>query len=372
LKPIRVAVVGAGHLGRIHTRILSTLPQFSLVGVVDTIESSRDALAREHSTEAIASHEQLFGRIDAAVIAAPTQFHHRIALDMLDRGVHLLVEKPLASRHADAADLVDAARARRLILQVGHVERFNPAWAAMLPHVREPRYIEAVRRGGYSFRSTDIGVVLDLMIHDIDLTLSIVGSPIRSVDALGAAVFGPHEDIAQARLVFENGCVANLSASRTSHTAARTMQLWSQRAMASLDFTARTANIVKPSDALLRRELQLETIPAEERAQLKDRLLAEHLPVEQISCDPVDAITAELVDFAESIQQGRMPRVSGEAACEAVSVAERILASIASHQWDGHADGRIGPNAIPGRSVIPAPHWATRPMRSPIERREAG
>ncbi len=369
MKPIRVAVIGCGHLGRIHTRIAAGLPQFSLVGVVDTVESSRAQLAKDFNTEAFASHDKLYGRIDAAVVATPTQYHHRVALDLLNRGVHLLVEKPIAPRETEAADMVESAKSRRLVLQVGHVERFNPAWAAMLPHVRDPKYVEAVRRGPYSMRSTDIGVVLDLMIHDIDLTLSIVGSPIRSVDALGAAVFGPNEDIAQARLVFENGCIANLSASRVSHTAARTMQLWSHRAMASLDFTARTANIVRPSDELLRRDLHLETATPEERSQLKDRLMTDHLPAEKIECAPVDAITAELVDFADSIRESRMPRVSGEAGFEAVAAAERILASIAQHLWDGRADGRVGPNVEPRRSIIPGPHWATRPAR---ERREAG
>ncbi len=372
MKPIRIAVVGAGHLGRFHTRILSALSQYQLVGVVDPVESACKALADQYTVESHTTCEKLYGRIDAAVVAAPTQFHHAIAMDLLSRGVHLLVEKPLAANHADATDLVDAAKAQRAVLQVGHVERFNPAWSAMVPYIREPKYIEGVRRGGYTFRSTDIGVVLDLMIHDIDLVLSIVQSPVRSVDALGMAVFGPHEDIAQARITFENGCVANLSASRASHSPARTMQLWSQRGFASLDFTTRTAKIVQPSEALLRRELNLEQLSPAQKGEMKDKLLAEHLPVEQIESDPIDAITAELVDFAESIHEGRMPRVSGRAACEAVGVAEQILSSIAAHQWDGHAEGRVGPMAVPSRSIIPGPHWSVRPVRENVDRRAAG
>ncbi|HWA97243.1 MAG TPA: Gfo/Idh/MocA family oxidoreductase, partial [Pirellulales bacterium] len=164
MKPIRVAVVGAGHLGRIHTRILAGLPQFSLVAVVDPVAASRDPLASQYSVRSLESHESLYGAVDAAVIAAPTPLHHRLASDLLAHGIHLLVEKPITPREAEAAALVEAARQSRVVLQVGHIERFNPAWSAMLPHVHDPKYIEAVRRGPYTFRSTDVGVVLDLMI----------------------------------------------------------------------------------------------------------------------------------------------------------------------------------------------------------------
>jgi predicted dehydrogenase len=311
----------------------------------------------------------LLGQIDAAVIATPTQYHHAVALELLAEGVHLLVEKPIAPTHAEASDLVDAAREQRLVLQVGHVERFNPAWNTLLPHVREPKYIEAVRRGPFSFRSTDIGVVLDLMIHDLDLVLSLVQSRVQSVDALGVALFGKHEDIAQARLTFENGCVVNLSASRASHTPARTMHVWTPRTMASVDFTTRVCSIVRPSDQLLHRDLQLDDLAPEERATLKDRFMNEHLPVELLESAPADAITAELADFADSIRQGRQPRVSGQQGRDAVAVAEQILGSIARHSWDGVPGGLTGPLVTPQPSVIPAPHFLGRGARVPAERR---
>ena len=374
MKPLHVAVVGAGHLGKIHARILSSLADFRLVGVVDPVETSRRETAAAVAVEAFADCRALVGRIDAAVIAAPTKFHRDVAMELLAAGVHLLVEKPLAANLAEAEEMVDAARRSGTVLQVGHVERFNPAFAAALPHVREPKYIEAVRRSGYSFRSTDIGVVLDLMIHDIDLVLSLVQSPVRSVEALGVSLFGRHEDIANARLHFENGCIASLSASRASYGAARTMQVWTRRAFAGLDFAARTASIVRPSETLLRRELDVERMTAEEKASLKDRLMAEHLPLEQIQAEPCDAITAELTDFAGAIREGRSPRVSGAAGRDAVAVAERVLAAIAHHAWDGTPEGTAGPQLLPINSPIRPPHWkvASRLPSTPGERREAG
>jgi len=374
VKPLRIAVVGAGHLGKIHARILSGLAEFRLAGIVDPVASSRCEAAAAYHTEAFADCRALLGRIDAAVVAAPTKFHRDVAIELLDAGVHLLVEKPLAATLAEAEELVDAARRRGAILQVGHVERFNPAFTAALPHVREPKYVEAVRRSAYSFRSTDIGVVLDLMIHDIDLVLSLVQSPLRSVEALGVSLFGRHEDIAHARLRFENGCVVSLNASRASYGAARTMQIWTRRAFAGLDFAGRTASIVRPSETLLRRELDVERLSPEEKGSLKDRLMAEHLPLEQIQLEPCDAITAELIDFAGAIREGRMPRVSGAAGRDAIAVAERVLAEIAVHAWDGTPEGASGPLVLPMTPAIRPPHWrvANRSPSTPVERREAG
>jgi predicted dehydrogenase len=372
VRPLRLGVVGVGHLGRIHTRLISQIDGLELVGVVDPVEANRRDVAAQWQTEAFESHTDLLGRVDAAIIATPTQLHHRVALDLINRGVHLLIEKPLTANRAEASELVEAAQKQKTVLQVGHVERFNPAWSAALPHVREPKYIEAVRRSGFSFRSTDIGAVLDLMIHDLDLILSLVQSRVERVEALGISIFGGHEDVANARLTFENGCVATLNASRASYQAARTMQIWSTRAFASLDFSARTASIIRPSETLLRRELDIDSLTQTQKVELKDRLLAEHLPLEQIEAQPSDAITAELVDFADSIRRGRQPRVSGEQARDAVSVAEEILAQISTHRWNGSEEGPIGPLAVPGSHVLRGPHWAQKPTALPRHRREAG
>lgn len=369
---MRTAVVGVGHLGRIHARLLAGLPGVELVGVADPLETSRREVAAAQQTRAFADHRELIGRIDAAVIATPTRHHHQVARELLAGGVHLLVEKPLASTAAEAAELADLARRRGLVLQVGHVERFNPAFLAAAPHLREPKYIEAVRRGGFSFRSIDIGVVLDLMVHDIDLVLSLVQSPLRRVEALGVALFGRHEDLVNARLSFANGCVATLSASRASHTPARTMQVWTRRGFAAIDFAARTACLVRPSEAIVRNELDVEHCSPAERNELNGKLLADHLPVETLPVAAGDPLTAELIEFEAAVRTGRAPRVSGQQALDAVAVAERILEQVETHAWDGTPSGPIGPRPAAAPRIIRGPHWNWKTAPAPSERREAG
>ncbi len=262
------------------------------------------------------------------------------------------------------------------MLQVGHIERFNPAFGAAQPHLQRPKYIEAVRASGFTFRSTDIGVVLDLMIHDIDLVLSLVRAPWCASRRWASRSSG-REDVAQARLVFDDGCVANLSASRASRTPTRTMHVWCERGLASLDFAARTATMIRPSEAILARALDVEQVSPAERGQLKERLYDDHLPIVQLTTEPCDALTAELVDFRESIVSGRSPRVSGEAGRDAVLVAEQVITAIAAHSWD-HADQRqsgqhrSGPLALPMPRIIRGPHWGRKPAAQPSEQREAG
>jgi predicted dehydrogenase len=282
--------------------------------------------------------------------------------------VHVLVEKPLASAAREAGDLVAAARRSQRVLEVGHVERFNPVWTKALPHVRAPRYIEAVRAGGYSFRSTDIGVVLDLMIHDLDLILSLVAAPLVRVEAVGMSLLGRHEDLANARLTFADGCVATLSASRVSPQPMRTMQIWTDRCVANLDFATRTGTLLRPSEAVLRHEIDVERLTPAERLHLKDHL-ADHLAVERIEAQPSDAITAELQDFSESIRTGRMPRVSGEQAQRAVEVAELIVDAIARGAASPAEQDQF---ALIGPNIIPSPHFAGKLTRQPNVRREAG
>lgn len=372
MKPIRVAVVGAGHLGRIHTRLVSGLPQFELVAVVDPIEPARRALAEQYNTRALADYHELAGMADAVVLAAPTSLHHRLGLDLLDAGMHLLIEKPLATGFRQACDLVDAAQHARRVLQVGHVERFSPVWNAALPHLAAPKYIEASRCSGFTFRCIDVGVVLDLMIHDLDLVLSLVQSPVERVDALGVSVLGRHEDAANARLQFRNGCVAVLTASRLSRNPARSMSLYSAAGQASLNFTTQEATFVRPGELLRQGTFDAQSLPAEEQAALKDSLLDVCLPQEKLSVAPGNAIELELIDFAESIRQGRPPRVSGEQAREVLGVAEQVLGSIHSHAWNGQTKGPVGPRGEPAPSIIPAPHWRTTPAAQPTPRREVG
>lgn len=330
MRVLRVGVIGAGRLGGFHAAKLARLSGVELVGVVDPIPSRRARLAAQCHTQALADYRALLGQIDAAVLATPTTTHYPIALPLLSRGIHVLVEKPLCATAYEANRLVETARRSGALLQVGHVERFNPALTAARPYIVKPRWIEAVRAGPFSFRSTDVGVVLDLMIHDLDLALDLVGSPVRTIDALGMPVLGPHEDLAYARIEFHNGCVGIFGASRVSVEAQRRMQIWSAEGLASIDFAARKTTLLQPSTTLRRGELDLRRLAAEDSTN-PERLLQTHLRREELIPEPVDAIQLELEDFVESIRTGRSPRVTGEAGREAIILAERILGRIRSH-----------------------------------------
>jgi predicted dehydrogenase len=359
---IRTAVVGAGRLGGFHAQKLSQNPQVELVGVADPFAPNRNRVAAECHCESLADHRGLIGRIDAAVIASPTGLHYDLAKELLEAGVHLLVEKPLCNDSADAEALVALARRRKLVLQVGHVERFNPAFTAATEKIKNPKYIDAVRASGYTFRSTDVGVVLDLMIHDIDLVLSLANSRVRSVEAMGVSVVGGHEDIANARISFECGCVANLSASRVSYETVRRMQLWTMQGFGSIDFAARTLSVVRPSAMLLLREFDVDLLTPEEIEHQRKSFAQEHLPRETQSYDAVDALALETQDFIDAVQNQRDPLVTGEAGRDAVSLAEEILDRIHDHAWDASQDGPAGPRMLPRRHTIPAPHF-TLPSR---------
>jgi predicted dehydrogenase len=367
-----VAVIGAGKLGGFHAQKLAAMASVRLVAVADPVAAQCDRVAAACDTQSVADYRSLFDSVDAAVIAAPTRMHHAIGMELLDRGIHVLMEKPLAVTTAEADDLVEAARRSNVILQVGHVERFNPALAAALPHLRNPKYIETTRTSAFSFRSTDVGVVLDLMIHDLDLVLWMVRSPLTRVDAMGLSVLGGHEDVAHARLEFRSGCVATLSASRVSYESIRRMQAWSPRAFASVDFAARTTSVVRPSETLLQRRFQVDALTPAEVEHYAKHLAEEHLPRTTASFDNVDAIALEDQDFVESILTPRLPRVTGLQARDAVAVAEEILARIGSHAWDEQPDGLVGPLAIPAPRVVPAPHFSRIPQSAPVERRQAG
>jgi predicted dehydrogenase len=372
---LNIAVVGAGHLGRIHARLLREIPEVELAGVVDPLAAARDKVAADCHTTAYADHRQLIGRVDAAVIATPTQHHHAVALDFLRAGTPLLIEKPLAADLAEADELVLAAQRSGAILQVGHIERFNPAFVAAAPRVGRPRYVDAVRASTYTGRSTDIGVVYDLMIHDIDLVLSLVDAPLVSVQALGVAVLGRHEDAAQARLEFANGCVANLSASRVSFASAprRQMSLWSEQGFAAIDFGTRSVQVVTPCDAVCERAYDYNALLPDEKAVFKDRLFTDVLRVEPVAVEERNALRDELIDFVDSVTHRRSPRVTGAAGRDAVAVAEAVLASIRAHHWDGRGGNLIGPLAAPAPAVLRGPHWdvASQPSPPPA-RREAG
>ncbi len=343
---LRIAVVGTGHLGAIHARLLSTLESVELVGIVDPDPDARQRAEQTLQIPAWEHHAALFNHVDAAVIATPTCSHHPVAADLLDRGIHLLIEKPITESLAQADDLIARAETNHCVLQVGHVERFNAAWNAVLPEIQEPRYIEAVRYGPYSFRSTDISIVLDLMIHDIDLVLSLVRSQVVRVEAMGMALLGPREDLAHANLHFANGCVVNLSASRVSHQPQRTMRVFAPGAFANIDFATGTAQVVHPSADVLNHRADLTRCPAEQREEAMRMIQQVLLPRQTVEAQPVNAILEEQQEFVAAVERGRSVRVDGRQGRDALAVAHRILRSIETHRWNGQYQGPIGPRAV--------------------------
>ena len=373
MNPLRLAVIGAGRLGRFHAQKVAAREDLALIAVADPVAEQRQRVAAECGCRAVENYQDLIGEIDAAIVAAPTGLHHPIGLELLNGGVHVLMEKPLAPSTEDAKELAQVAEANRLVLQVGHVERFNPAFTASMAHLRDAKFIEATRASGFTFRSMDVGVVMDLMIHDIDLVLSMVRSQVRRVDAVGFSVIGGHEDLANARVEFENGAVASLSASRVSYEPVRRMSVWSNRACSSIDFASRETLVIKPSQVLLDRRFDAESLTPEEIEHYREHLLEEHLPCETLQSEPIDALAAELNDFVESLRMPRQPRVTGHHGAQAVEVAEQVLAEIESHSWDGKADGPVGPHGIRRPSIIPGPHWRMKPAETPlVKRKEAG
>lgn len=347
MRQIRAAVIGVGHLGRHHARVLAGIEGVDLVAVADARIEQALAVAEPLGVEAVADYRELIGRVDAVSVAVPTSLHRAVAGAFLERGVSAMVEKPLASSLAEAEELVALAKSSGATLQVGHIERFNPALAALDGLRIRPKFISAERLGLYTFRSTDIGVVLDLMIHDLDLVLSLNPSPVLSVEAVGVSVFGRHEDVANARVRFEDGCIADLTASRASHGAARKMRIWASEGYATLDFGARTATLVRPSDRLRRGEVDVEGVDLAQPSAVREHLFGKILRVDKAPVEDRDQLTLELEDFARAVRTGSTPKVSGDDGLRAVRVADMILRSLRSHAWEGASDGPVGPFQIP-------------------------
>ncbi len=372
MKTVRIGVIGAGHLGRIHARLLSGIEGVELVGVADPAPEARRAVATENKTAETADFRDLIPRIDAAIVATPTRFHHSVAMELVEHGIHLLVEKPITSTVADAQELVRAARWNNVVLQVGHIERFNPALTPLLSRLARPRYIEAVRQGPYSFRSTDISVVLDLMIHDLDIALWLTGGSVSDVSAVGWTVIGGEDDFAQARVEFADGCIANLTASRVSHRPRRQMQLWTADAQIEIDFNTRRSTIVETAGNVDRQWTAVPSPPAPGQQPAADRRFETLLPLREVEAAPQNALLEEQRDFVECIRTGREPRVSGEAGLAALETAHRVLAKIAaSHRSHPKPDvpavaDRLSP------AILRGPHWDHLSEHAPLRRKEAG
>jgi predicted dehydrogenase len=369
MTPLKLAVVGTGHLGRIHARLAAENPNIELAAVVDPVEHARTAVAEETGALPVADFRDIIGKVEAAVVATPTSTHHEVGMALLAGGVHLLIEKPIAGSIAEADDLVSAARERNRVLQVGHVERFNPALANVAADISQPKFIESVRISGFPFRSTDVGVVKDLMIHDLDVVLSLVQSPVVRVEALGVAVLTEHEDAASARVTFENGCVAQFTASRVSYRNERTMQVWSAGGFATVDYGLRNTTVVRPHADVLQHRFDVASLSPEEQSHLKRHLFEELLVKETTDGAEGNALADEQQDLVDSIRQGREPRVTGQQGRDALALAEEVIAQIEAHAWDGHAGGRLGSAVTPAAPILRPAHWAATDSSS---QREAG
>ena len=333
---LKMGIIGAGRLGAFHANKVVAHSGTQLVGIADPCAATRKNLAKKHHVQTFDSFDEMLPMVDAVIIASPTFLHYGLGSACLQAGKHVLMEKPMCASLAEGRKLVELAKQQKLVLQVGHVEEFNPAWTAAKKALRndlmdgEPILIDAVRTSGYTFRSTDVGTVFDMMIHDIDLVLSLVASHVFSVDAIGFHIIGgPNEDVAHARLRFDNGCAANLFSSRVAEKAERKMQITTATATVTVDFGTRTTTCHRADETVLHGKFAPHKILPDSVSLLTPTFMQDAFTLETQTHDAVDALTAELDDFVLSIQSQKTPRVSGIRALEAVSVAETIVRSIA-------------------------------------------
>ena len=330
---VRIGVVGVGHLGKHHARLLKGL-DCELVAVADPSEAARAHATATWNVPAFADHRELFGKVDAVSVVVPTKLHREVATVFLENGIDVLVEKPIARTSADGQVLVDLAKRHGRVLQVGHVERFNPALRGIATIGQSARYIESHRLAPFSFRSTDIGVVLDLMIHDLDLVLALVRSEIVSVEAFGGAVFTPAEDMASAIIKFENGAVAHLTANRVALKPMRKMRVFSKEGYASLDFQSSQGMVVKKAPGWDFQKLDLERLDRAQMGDLWKFVFDGLLQVENMQLDTGNPLQEELADFLRCVRDRSEPIVSGADGVAAVAAAEQVLAAIAKNRWE--------------------------------------
>jgi predicted dehydrogenase len=295
---IRAGIVGVGSIGKNHARIYSELPGVMFSAILDTNRETADTISREHKVPVATTVEEFAGLIDVATIATPTSHHYEIGKFLLDQQKHLLIEKPITETPEQAQELVKLAKERGVVLQVGHVERFNPVLSALEQRLTKPRFIEAHRLSPYPFRSVEIGVVLDLMIHDLEIILHLVRAPVKSIDAVGVPLLSKGEDIANARIRFQNGCVANVTASRISPEKMRKIRVWQEDAYLSLDYQNQSAEMFRLVNGMITREA--------------------------VEIEQDEPLRRELLSFVECSREGIQPVVSGSQAAAALELAIEI------------------------------------------------
>jgi predicted dehydrogenase len=329
--PLKVAVIGVGHLGKEHARLYTQIKNIKLVAVVDANENQANTIGRKLDAKVLTDYHSLLGEVDAVSIATPTATHFEIARDFLAARTHVLLEKPMTSSLDTAQKLVELAQQNNRKLQIGHIERFNPALNEILKRNIRPIYIEAMRIGQFKFRSGDIGVVLDLMIHDIDIINLLTKSEVEKVDAVGLNVLGSHEDIANARITYACGCVANITASRASLKALRQIRIFTPEHYISLDYGTLQARIVtKPPDVNLENINLQKTIPEKFLGLSFEEILFHRiLKVENLTMKATqEQLGAELESFIRCIEEDRQPVVSGEDGLKAIRIASMIQQDI--------------------------------------------
>jgi predicted dehydrogenase len=292
-RKIRTAVVGVGYLGAFHAEKYAMLPNSELVAVVDIDLERAESVAERHGTKAFTNHRDILEMVDAVSISVPTQYHFEVAKDFLLQGIGILLEKPITTTLEEADELIRIARETGAVLQVGHLERFNPVVMALVGILKEPRFIESIRIAPFKPRGTDVNVVLDLMIHDIDIIQNLINSPIVRIDSIGAPVFTEEEDIANARIQFENGCVANVTASRISLKSERRMRIFQSDAYITLDFQNKKIAVFRKGEG--------EIFPG-----------IPNVAIDQRQLEQGDVLKTEIESFLESVANGTKPVVTGE------------------------------------------------------------
>jgi len=334
MEKVRTAVIGAGKMGAIHSKVYSQLPECEFVAVVDVDEQRAAKLAARYDCEAFAHCEEILGKVDAVTIASPTVYHLELARFFLEQGIAVMIEKPLAATVEEGEQIVSLAQGCGVVAAVGHSERCNPVVQAMKRLQIEPKFIEAHRISPFPFRSADVGVVLDVMIHDIDIILSLAGGTISKVDAVGVSVIGDNEDICNARLVFANGCVANVTASRLALKTERKVRVFSRQAYLSMDFFKKSGIVIKTGP-------NVDVVQwVRERMASGDFDLSrvnwpDLLHIEQLEIDDKEPLRLEQEAFLRAVVDGSVrPEVTAEEGLAAMQCAERILASLKEHKWE--------------------------------------
>ncbi|HPP86765.1 MAG TPA: Gfo/Idh/MocA family oxidoreductase [bacterium] len=313
MKKVKVGVIGVGHLGQHHARVYTELENAELVGIYDLNNEQAQKVAERCKCRIFDSYESLLKEAEAVSIAVPTREHFKIAATALKAGAHILVEKPITATLEEAKKLLKLAEKHKAILQVGHIERFNSAIKELSSRIKNPKYIECDRLAPFNIRGTDVSVVLDLMIHDIDIILSLVKEKVKKLEAQGVAIFTDKEDIANARIIFANGCVANITASRVSIERTRKIRIFEDNVYYSVDYSTQTIKIVtKKENADIRKFQEFNDL----------------VNIEILKIDPEEPLKAELASFIDCVIKGKQPLVPGEAGSAALEIAAQIVNKI--------------------------------------------